>query len=206
VYGANLVLTLLAAAIAGGIGALAHGEGDGRSLLLAGFAGLAALTALLALVPLPRSTRTGRVGRAWSSFHESWERLRREPLAALAVLALELSKLLLTAWRMQAAFGLLDLDESFGFFLVLAPAASVAGFLSFTPAALGIRELFVAGSAAALGTTLERGLLGATIDRALMLVVALGFGALGYLATVPRLRRASSGAARASSTRTADTT
>jgi hypothetical protein len=206
VYGANLLLTLLAAAIAGGAGALAHGDGDGRPALLAGFALLAMLTVVIALVPLPRSTRTGRVARAWSSFHESWERLRREPVAALVVLALELAKLVLTAWRMQAAFGLLDLDESFWFFLVLAPAASVAGFLSFTPAALGIRELFVAGSAAALGTTLESGLLGATIDRALMLVVALGFGALGYVATVPRLRRAASGEAPPSPALTAETT
>ena len=108
----------------------------------------------------------------------------------MQVLAIDTVKYLLTAWRFQLAFGLLGVDESFWFFLVVAPAAAIAGIIAFTPGALGFRELFVTTAAVGMGATLDDGLLAATTDRGVMLASALVLGAAGYAYTVPRLRRA----------------
>jgi uncharacterized membrane protein YbhN (UPF0104 family) len=88
------------------------------------------------------------------------------------------------------AFALLGVDESFWFFLVVAPAAAIAGIIAFTPGALGFRELFVTTAAVGMGSSLDDGFLAATTDRGVMLASAIVLGVFGYLYTVPRLRRA----------------
>lgn len=119
------------------------------------------------------------------------------------MLLLEGLKYLVTAWRFQLAFSLVQINQPLWFFLVLAPAAGVAGFIAITPAAVGFREAFVTGGAMGMGVTVTEGLLGATVDRAVMFAVAVVTGALGLIVTYPRLRAASS-SERPTSTRSAN--
>jgi uncharacterized membrane protein YbhN (UPF0104 family) len=145
----------------------------------------------MAVVPLPRfAERNGKLARAWRSFHAGFEQIRREPVTAWSVAAIEVAKYVVTAWRMYVAFELLDVHESFWVFLVLAPAAGVAGFVAFTPGAFGFREGFITAAAAGLGISFDTGLLGATVDRAVMLATSIVFGAIGFALTYPRLRAA----------------
>ena len=59
-----------------------------------------------------------------------------------------------------------------------------------TPGSLGIREGAVAIVVKLLGYSIPTGLLAATIDRAVMLVVACVLGSLGYFVTGRKLRAA----------------
>ena len=103
-------------------------------------------------------------------------------------LFIEIAKYVVYALRFSIAFSLLGVNEQFWLYLVLAPAAGIAGFIAITPGALGFREAFVAASAAAMGAGLDSGLLVATADRAVLLVASILLGALGFLLTYPRLR------------------
>lgn len=192
-YGANLVISLGSSAIVGIVGVVAYASGGG-DFAWAVFGVLIALGATcVALMrfrlpdwPLLR----GKPARAAASFNEGWHEIQRTPRTSLQVLAIDVVKYVLTAWRFQLAFGLLGVDESFWFFLVVAPAAAIAGIIAFTPGALGFRELFVTTAAVGMGATLDDGLLAATTDRGVMLASAVVLGAAGYAYTVPRLRRA----------------
>jgi uncharacterized membrane protein YbhN (UPF0104 family) len=193
VYGANLVATLAGAAIVGLVGVVAAAlvTDDLHVLMLLVALGVAALAVAFAVVPLPRfAARHGRLARAWRGFHAGFEQIRSNPAVALAVLAIEVVKYFLTAWRFAIAFGLIGVHEPFALYLVLAPAAGLAGFVAFTPGALGFRELFVTGAAVGMGVDLDLGLLSATIDRAVMFATSVVGGALGFLVTYPRLRAA----------------
>lgn len=193
VYSANFVATLVGASVTAFIGVIGFAAAGGRlsySLLLIS-GGLIALAAAMAVVPLPQfAARHGRLARAWRSFHSGFEQIRREPGTAWACVMIEIGKYVITGLRMYIAFRVLDVDVPFWAFLVLAPAAGIAGFISFTPGAFGFRELFITGAAAALGIGVDTGLLGATIDRAVMLATSVVFGGLAFLYTYPRLRAA----------------
>ena len=116
---------------------------------------------------------------------------------------LESAKYVVNAARFAVAFNLLGIHESFWLYLVLSPAAGVAGFIAITPGAFGFREGFVAAAAAAMGAGLNSGLLAATVDRALMLATSAVLGSVGLLVTYPRLRART---AAAQSSRTASAT
>ncbi len=195
--GANLVISVASAAIVGIIGIVALGVTTGRLswVMLAIFAAMAAGAGLAMTVPLPRARfLRGTAQRFWVGFHEGWEELRRQPRTALAVLGIDVGKYVFTALRFQLAFGLVGVEESYWFFVALAPVAGVAGILAFTPGGLGLREGFLTLAAVALGTTAVDGLLGATVDRGVLLLCVVGMGLLGYSWTWPRLRRASASA------------
>jgi uncharacterized membrane protein YbhN (UPF0104 family) len=185
-YGANLVISLGSSAVVGIVGVSAHAAsgGDFATTVFAVF--IALMRFPLPDWPLLR----GKPARAAAAFNEGWHEIQRTPRTSVQVLAIDTVKYLLTAWRFQLAFGLLGVDESFWFFLVVAPAAAIAGIIAFTPGALGFRELFVTTAAVGMGATLDDGLLAATTDRGVMLASALVLGAAGYAYTVPRLRRA----------------
>ena len=196
VYGANFVATLGGAsmtALVGVLGVVLIGHhGLPLGLLLVILATIAAVV-ILATVPLPRfAARNGYVARAWRAIHAGFEQVRRERSVGLVVVLLEVVKYALTAWRMLIAFELLDVHEPYWVFLVLAAAAGVAGFVSFTPGALGIRELFITGSAAALGVGIDNGLFGATIDRAVMLAASIVVGGGAFVWAQRRLHVAQS--------------
>jgi uncharacterized membrane protein YbhN (UPF0104 family) len=194
VYGANFVATLGGAAAVGLVGVIgaAFATEHGLSVvMLLVTLGIAALSVAMAMLPLPKfASRQGRLARAWQSFHEGFEQTRRDPRTAWSVVALEVAKYFVTAWRFQVAFSLLGIDESFWIFLVLAPTAGVASFVAVTPGALGFREGFLTLVAGAMGVGFDVGLLGATIDRAVMLLTSMVFGTIGFAVTYPRFRSA----------------
>jgi uncharacterized membrane protein YbhN (UPF0104 family) len=192
-YGANLVISLGSSAVVGIVGVAAHSAtgGDFATAVFAVFVVLGIACIALMRFPLPDwPLLRGKPARAAASFNEGWHEIQRAPRTSLQVLAIDIVKYVLTAWRFQLAFGLLGVDESIWFFLVVAPAAAIAGIIAFTPGALGFRELFVTTAAVGMGATLDDGLLAATTDRGVMLASALVLGAAGYAYTVPRLRRA----------------
>lgn len=190
-YGANLVISLGSSAIIGSVGAIGHmaNGGDPAWIVLLIFLGLGVLCIGLLRVPLPAwSILRGKPARAAASFNEGWDEIRQNPRTAYTVIAIDVLKYLLTAWRFLIAFRLLGVDESFWFFLVIAPAAAIAGIIAFTPGGLGIRELFITVAALGMGSSFDTGLLAATTDRGVMLLSALVLGTVGYLYTGPRMR------------------
>ena len=192
-FGANLVITFASSSVAGLlglVGTLASG-GTVTWWIATAFIALGVGSLTMVLRPLPRVPfLRGRTARLWQVFHEGWEDLRSQPVVAWQVLSLDLAKYVLVAVRFQLAFSLLGVDESIWYFLVIAPAAGLAGALSFTPGGLGIRELFVTLAAVGVGSTLDDGLLAATVDRGVMLLASLALGSVGYLYTRGRMRRA----------------
>jgi uncharacterized membrane protein YbhN (UPF0104 family) len=191
VYGADFVATLgggAVVALVGVIGAGVFGEGLSWVMLCISLA-VAGVAVAIAILPAPRFVAgDGRIARVWRSFHAGFDQMRRDPVTAGSVVLIEIAKYIVYALRFSVAFSLLGVNEQFWLYLVLAPAAGIAGFIAITPGALGFREAFVAASAAAMGAGLDSGLLAATADRAVLLVASIVLGALGFLLTYPRLR------------------
>jgi len=190
----NLALTFGSTAICGllGLAVLAVNEqADPSWLLVVGFVLLFALSIASALMPLPkRSEPGGRLMRAWAEFHNGWENVRRQPRVAFEVLLIDTVKLVFLAWRFAVAFHILGIDAPIGVYLVVAPVTALVTVLAPTPGSLGIREGAVAVVVKLLGYSIPTGLLAATIDRVVMLVVACVLGSLGYFVTGRRLRAA----------------
>ncbi|QGG95849.1 lysylphosphatidylglycerol synthase transmembrane domain-containing protein [Actinomarinicola tropica] len=189
-YGANLVLTVMATGALGLVGTILVGATDGvwSPVLLACFAAMLLGALVGSIVPLPETQRSGRLARAWMAFRSGWSDLQDRPDVAAWVLGLELVKYLLAAWRLQLTFGWLGYDEPYVLFLVLAPVIGLATFVGLTPAALGVRELSMSGAAVALGRTFSDGILGATVDRAVLLAVAIVVGGVGLATSERRIR------------------
>ncbi len=195
-FGANLVLTFASSAVAGIVGlvGVAATGGTVRPWIVAAVVGLAVVSIAVIAVPVPTvPVLTGPADRAWRGFRSGWNDLRRQPGVAGLVLALDLSKYLLVAWRFQISFALLGVDEPYWYFLVIAPAAGLAGLLSFTPGGLGFREAFVTAAAVGMGSGFDIGLLAATVDRGVMLAASVVLGSVGFAVTLPKLRRAGGG-------------
>lgn len=193
-FGANLVITFASSSLAGLVG-LAGTVASGGTVtwwIVAGFTTLGVAALAMVLRPLPKvSWLRGRPARLWQVFHEGWEDLRRRPAVAWQVLGLDLAKYVLVAIRFQLAFSLLGVDQPIWYFLVIAPAAGLAGAISFTPGGLGVRELFVTVAAVGVGSTIDDGLLAATVDRGVMLLASLVLGSVGYAVTRRRMQRVS---------------
>jgi uncharacterized membrane protein YbhN (UPF0104 family) len=193
VHGANMAVTLAGASVTGLLGLLGMAVKTQQGvpfLLLASFGAAALIAAASAVAPLPRPRQGHRLNAIWTEFNIGFGEIRARPrLAAYAVL-MELIKYLFTAWRLQLAYGLIGVVAPLWLFLVLAAATGIAGFISLTPAALGFREALITSAAAGMGVPPVIGLLGATVDRAAIFVVAVVLGGVGLLTTYPRLKAA----------------
>lgn len=192
-FGANLVITFASSAVSGLIGltGVVLTGGTATPWIIAAFVALGIGSCLFVLVPMPHVPwLKATPARVWRGFRDGWEDLRRQPRVALEVLALDLTKYVLVAWRFQVSFSLLGVDEPLWYFLVIAPAAGLAGALSFTPGGLGFREAFVTAAAVGMGSEFDVGLLAATVDRGVMLATSLVLGTLGYAYTHRRIRAA----------------
>jgi uncharacterized membrane protein YbhN (UPF0104 family) len=192
-YGANLIISLGSSAIVGIIGVCGNTVGGGSFswVMLLCFVGLGIICIATLRFSLPTwKVLRGKPAKIFSTFSEGWDEIRRTPQTTFQVIAIDVVKYLVTAWRFQIAFGLLGYHQSFWYFLVIAPAAAIAGIIAFTPGGLGIRELFVTGAAVAMGSSFDTGLLAASTDRGVMLASAVVLGSIGFLYSVPRLRRA----------------
>lgn len=190
-YGANLVLTVMATALLGAIGTVVVGvtEDNWSPILLVLFAGMIVGALATRIVPLPQTQRTGRVARAWTDFSAGWAELRQRQRLAAGILGIEALKYVLAAFRLQLTFGWLGYHEPYIFFLVLAPVIGLASFIGLTPAAIGIREVAISGAAVALGRRFSEGILGATLDRAVLFLVTLLLGSVGLALSERRVRR-----------------
>ena len=196
----NLVITLASTAVCGLVGVIgvaATGERRMSWIMFGIFAALLTVAVAAATRPMPRFLRPrdgheGRFAAAWKEFHRGWDELRRQPRVGLVVLLIDSLKLVLLAVRFQIAFELLGVDAPLWLFLALGPVAALMGVIAFTPGALGLRELAVAGTAAAMGYSVPTGLLAATIDRGVMLCVTLVLGGIGYAITTRKLHAAHS--------------
>lgn len=189
-YGANLAITLASSALTAlvGLAAVAAAGGSVSPILVAAVVGLGAVSLVLLFVELPVVPGLrGRPARAWAQFRVGWEAIRRQRGVAGTVLLLDIAKYGLVAWRFQIAFGLLDVDQSYAYFLVIAPAAGLAGAIAFTPGGFGVREAFITAAALGMGTALDTGLLAATVDRGVLLLTSLVLGTLGFLVTRRRM-------------------
>jgi uncharacterized membrane protein YbhN (UPF0104 family) len=189
-YGANLAITLASSAVTALVG-LTLTELSGGSvspLLVAAVLLLGLLSVALLVFELPDAARLpARAARAWVQFRDGWEAIRRRRDVAATVLALDIGKYLLVAWRFQIAFGLLGVDQPYAYFLVIAPAAGLAGAIAFTPGGFGVREAFITAAAVGMGTALDTGLLAATVDRAAMLLTSVVLGSVGLVLTRRRM-------------------
>lgn len=190
-YGANLVLTVMATGVLGVVGTLVVGvtEDNWSPILFVLFAGMIVGAMATRFVPLPETQRTGRIARAWTSFSAGWAELKQRQRMGATILGIEIVKYVIAAFRLQLTFGWLGYHEPYVFFLVLAPVIGLATFVGLTPAALGIRELSISGAAVALGRRFSEGILGATLDRAVLLLVTLLLGSVGLALSERRVRR-----------------
>jgi uncharacterized membrane protein YbhN (UPF0104 family) len=193
----NLALTLGSTALCGLLGlALVAGNPEVTPswLLVVAFGLLLAAAIGSAVVPLPAGAGEGGHGvrgkllTAFAEFHRGWETVRCQPRVAAAVLAIDTVKLVILAFRFAIAFELLGVDAPIGVYFVIAPATALVSAVAPTPGSLGLREATVAVVVRLLGYSVPTGLLAATIDRVVMLVVAVVLGSVGYLVTGRRLR------------------
>lgn len=189
VYGMNLVITALTSSTLGLLASLLVGASlDWRPLSLLAIFTFLLLGAILALlIPLPIAEGEGFVARTWEAFRSGWREIGSAPISACQVAGLETARYIIAAWRMQVTFSWIGMDGPWAFFLVLASVTGVVSFLALTPAALGLRELAIGAAATLLGSDFDQGLLGATIDRAVLLLVTGILGGVGILFTIRRL-------------------
>jgi uncharacterized membrane protein YbhN (UPF0104 family) len=189
----NIAISLASTAVVGTVGVVWVAVADGHVswIMALVFAGMLSLSIASAVVALPSflAHRSGRLAGAWREFHAGWESVRRQPRVALSVLVIDVVKLVFLAMRFAIAFRLLDVHLPFGVYLVVGPVAALVSAVAFTPGSIGFREAAVVASVRAMGYSIPTGLLAATIDRAVMLVVSLVLGGIGYAVTLRRLRQ-----------------
>ena len=192
-YGANLLLTVVSTGALGLVACLAIGvyQGIWSPILLASFAGLLMVSLAALVVPLPTSKGQGRFARAWRGFQSGWSEVTKHTRTALIVVTIEFIKYAILAVRMKLALSWIGIDQSYGFFLVIAAVTGLVTFLALTPAGVGLRELAIGFAASAMGVEFDLALLGATLDRAVMLVWALLIGTLGLVYTARRMAQVS---------------
>jgi uncharacterized membrane protein YbhN (UPF0104 family) len=191
-YGANLVISLGSSSIVGLVGVVCVAiTGKPFSFVMAAvFLGLGVACFLLMRMTIPkRFFGTGKIARSAEMFASGWDEIRRTPRTSLFVVLIDIVKYLLTAWRFLLVFQLLGYDNSFWFYLVIAPAAAIAGIIAFTPGGLGFRELFVTSATVGMGGGIDTGLLAATTDRGVMLISAIVLGVSGYWFTSRRMKK-----------------
>jgi uncharacterized membrane protein YbhN (UPF0104 family) len=190
-YGANLVISLGSSSIVGLVGIFfVFATGGSFSFVMAAvFLGLGVLCFVLMKMSIPkRFIGSGKLSRAAEMFGTGWDEIRRTPKTSLQVVLVDVLKYSLTAWRFLLVFELLGYDNSFWFYLVIAPAAAIAGIIAFTPGGLGFRELFVTSATVGMGGGLDTGLLAATTDRGVMLISALVLGVSGFYFTQRQIK------------------
>jgi uncharacterized membrane protein YbhN (UPF0104 family) len=188
-YGANLLLTVLSTGVLGLVATLVMGGSHGvwSWVLIAIFSGLVVVALTALLIDLPSTTRQGRLARIWRGFHEGWSEITSHSRTALTVILIELVKYLILAVRIQLSLSWVGVSEPYAFFLVIAAATGVVTFVALTPAAIGLREIAIGFAAAALGVQFDVALLGATLDRAVMLVWVVLIGGAGLIYTARKM-------------------
>lgn len=188
-YGANLLLTVLSTGLLGLVATVlvSLNTGIGAPWLTTTFAGLVLVSAAAFFFDLPSARGNGIIARGWHGFRTGWSEILSHHRTALIVVSIELVKYAILALRMKISLSWIGVDEPYAFFLALGAVTGLVSFLALTPASIGIRELAIGVTAAALGVDFDLGLMGATLDRAVILVWVALVGGTGLLYTSRRL-------------------
>lgn len=188
-YGANLLLTVLSTGVLGVVATIVIGvvEGVWSLWLTTTFLGFVLASVIALLIKLPTTSGEGLLARSWRGFRSGWSEITSHRRTALWVTLIEIVKYTILAFRMRLSLSWIGIEGSYAFFLALAAVTGIVTFLALTPASIGIRELAIGVTAAALGTPFDVALMGAALDRAVMLVWVVLVGGAGLLYTARRL-------------------
>jgi uncharacterized membrane protein YbhN (UPF0104 family) len=93
------------------------------------------------------------------------------------ILVLTVSLCLVSSLRMMVVFGIVTGGVDFADALVISASVMLSPLLAITPAGLGITESLVGLAAMLVGQPGQAGVLAATIDRAVVLVLTIVVGA-----------------------------
>lgn len=156
-------------------------------MLLTVFGGCLAIPLLLIFARVPRCAfRLGRVVSRIDELHAYWRRLANKPSVVVAVLLLQLTAMLLRAYRLKVCFALLGVSVPFEKVLIMSLLGDLAMLSGLTPAGLGLRELFITYSGSILMVP-DMVMAAAFLDRIVWtVVIALAAQpALWFLARLP---------------------
>lgn len=154
---------------------------------------LALLAPLLVFFVPPRAIGSGGWFRdRLRGLVEGWQTLGRKPARLALLLGFAAVKVLVQGLRLWVCFVALGVGVGPVDSVLLAAASSLVFIVNITPAAIGLRELLIAGLAAATGLDFTVAVAAAGIDRVAELIGAVATGApsLAYLRR--RYRRATS--------------
>lgn len=181
-FGALFIYRLLLIAMtASGVGLAAlvafYGLGGREHVILAlGFAALLVGAALLIVLPLPVPKGKGRIRRVLASFLTGRRELSRSWRTLGLCAALLVVNSALSAAHIGIVYHSMGMDLHPAGYVILGALANVAAFLSFTPGAIGLRELLLGAGAVVIGISPEVGLFAAVIDGAICLSWSFAVG------------------------------
>jgi len=144
------------------------GEYETRVLFIAFLAALV-LSFFLAFIPLPIPTSHNKSSTAIRNFLTGRHQVTHNKRALVICAVLLAGNFVLSSVRLGIIYNSMGRGIHPAGYLVLGALGFVTMFVSFTPGALGIRELVLGSGAVALGIPLEVGVLAAMIDRAIAL-------------------------------------
>jgi uncharacterized membrane protein YbhN (UPF0104 family) len=184
VFGIRTVLLVSACGILGAVASLGLWLFEDRPawLLLIVFLGMSIGSVIALLMRLPRiEGDDGRLPRIWNDFVDGFATARAQPRLSLVVLTLMLMQQMTLALRLLISFDAFQAHPSPWLLLLLAPLVMLISFVAITPGALGLREATIGYVAFATGYDFDLGLFAGSLDRAVMLVFTLAFGAPSFI-------------------------
>lgn len=114
---------------------------------------------------------------------EGWQALRKNRMAIIQLIGLQIITTLLYAVRLMIAFRLLSQNISFENCLIFSAATVLSQLAAITPGGLGVRELIVAGIAATVQIEPGISVVAVSIDRLVATIVIVILGAF-YMYTL----------------------
>ncbi len=191
IFGIRAVLLVCACGLLGTLGTLGMWLFESRPawFLLCLFVSIAVAAAIASLLPLPRMKGgDGRLPRIWNDFVDGFATARAQPQISLIVLVLVLLQQLTLGLRLLIGFDAFQAQASPWLLLLLAPVVMLISFVAFTPGGLGLREAAIGYVAFATGYDFNLGLFAGSLDRAVLLALALLVGTPSFLYVWRRLR------------------
>lgn len=191
VFGIRMVLLAAACGTLGTIGALGLTLQEGRPvwLLAIGFTVVTVMSVGALALEFPQVTPRGRLGRLWNDFVNGFAAARAQPKVSLLVFALTVAQQLALGMRLLIGFEAFEVQTSVWFLLLLAPVVIAISFIAITPGGLGLREAAIGYVAFATGYDFDLGLFAGSLDRAVILGLAILFGAPSFIWMWARLQR-----------------
>lgn len=166
--------TLMMVAIAGMIGfiALISGyslENYQSRILAAVFLGMFFASVAVLFLPLPEPKGSSRPSRLLRSFLQGRKTVSKNKKVIFACAIHLLITFLLLSVRMYFIYSIIDQVLPAAGYVILATLGFASLIISFTPGALGVREVVMAAGAIILGIPAEVGIFAAMFDRSIML-------------------------------------